>query len=403
VSRFIRNIAQHARDTGKDLRVLTSTNFEIEHAPNLLNVPPLCAMAMPKYEHLELALPPVRRMLRLAAQLRPDVIHVSTPGSVGLVGRLAARKAGCPLVGVYHTDFPAYIDTLFGDHALTAGCTSFMRWFYKPFTSILTRSDASASALLALGIARERLHTLKAGIMLGQFHPRYRDLSIWPALLGDHGAQAASGTVRVLYCGRLSAEKGLPQLARCWIVARAELARLGTRAQLVLVGDGPARNALQRQLRDHDAHFLGFRHGSQLSVLYASSDFFVFPSTTDTLGQVVMESQASGLPALVTDVGGPKEIVRDRETGFVLPALPTIDTTAATMHLEGSQAAPLDALSPSQASWVRAIVHLATHAHDRLRMGHSAHQHMQQASIATSFEHYWSVHENALQRQASPE
>jgi len=116
--------------------------------------------------------------------------------------------------------------------------------------------------------------------------------------------------------------------------------------------------------------FLGFRHGEELSALYASSDLFVFPSVTDTLGQVVMESQASGLPVLVSDVGGPKEVVEEGRTGFVLPA-------------------------DKPELWAEHIVSLAMDAAKRRAMGDAAHEAMQRLSIERSFEHFWSVHEIA--------
>src|SRR5205807_6946535 len=104
--------------------------------------------------------------------------------------------------------------------------------------------------------------------------------------------------------------------------------------------------------------------------LYASSDFFIFPSTTDTLGQVVMESQASGIPVIVTDQGGPKEVVIDGATGFVLP------------HDKPDQ-------------WVSRIVELTADEPMRRRMGAAAHAHMQDFSLARSFDHFWEVHERA--------
>lgn len=103
--------------------------------------------------------------------------------------------------------------------------------------------------------------------------------------------------------------------------------------------------------------------------MYASADVFLFPSTTDTLGQVVMEAQASGLPVLVTDQGGPKEVVEHGRTGFILPADP--------------------------AAWIDHILRLAADSALRAVMSAAAHAHMQPYSMAASFDHFWSVHEQA--------
>lgn len=367
VSRFIRNAAEMARLTDRDLTVLTSTNFEVPDAPNIVNVKPIFATKMPKYENLELVVPPLAKMLRVAASLRPDVIHVSTPGSVGLVGLRAARVLQCKLLGVYHTDFPAYIDKLFHNESMTQGCEWYMRAFYRRFASIFTRSDSYSQRLLSMGIPRDRLHTLRPGIMTEQFHPHARDLNAICKACGDI---PDTNVVRFLYCGRISVEKNMPMLSRLWQRVDSALREKGVAAQLVLIGDGPYRVQMEQELVGTRTQFLGFRYGTELTTLYASCDVFVFPSTTDTLGQVVMESQSSGLPVLVTNQGGPKEVVRDGETGFVLPA------------------GDLDA-------WTTRMVELATNTQLRQRMGRAAHEFIQQFSMARSFEHYWSVHEAA--------
>ena len=362
VSRFIRNAADLAITTQRDFTVVTSTNFTIPKQSNIINCAPIVATKMPKYENLELVMPPFVTMMRQARELKPSVIHISTPGSVGLAGRIIASRMRVPMVGVYHTDFPAYIDKLFVNESMTEGCSAFMRWFYKPFARIFTRSDDYAKRLVALGIDERVLVTLKPGIRIDEFHPRFRDENIY-ARLGCF-AQA----VRFVYCGRVSVEKNLPLLGRVWPLVHQQLTQAGVRAELILIGDGPYRATMQEQLTQCDVRFLGFRYGTELSSLYASADVFVFPSATDTLGQVVMESQASGLPVLVTDQGGPKEVTRHGVTGLVLPA-------------------------SDDGAWVRAMVEMGTQRARRETMGAAAHAAMQHYSISKSFEHYWRVHE----------
>jgi glycosyltransferase involved in cell wall biosynthesis len=362
VSRFIRNAASQALATGRDLRVVTSTNFKIPEQANIINVAPVLATKMPKYENLELVLPPLVRMLRLADKVQPDVVHISTPGPVGLVGLIAAKMLRVPIVGVYHTDFPAYIEKLFRDDSLTHGCSQFMKMFYSQFATIFTRSNDYARSLAGMGLDASRLEALMPGIMTEEFHPRYRDERVATE------AGLTPGAVRVLYVGRVSVEKNLPLLTRVWSRAGEQLLRMGVDAELVVIGDGPYRAEMERELRGQRARFLGFRHGRELSSLYAASDLFAFPSTTDTLGQVVMESQSSGLPVIVTDQGGPREVVDDGATGFVIPA-----------H--------------DEAGWVDRIVDLASNRDKCRRMGQAAHEAMQPFSMARSFEHYWQVHE----------
>ncbi|CAN0580980.1 unnamed protein product, partial [Laminaria digitata] len=106
VCRFIQNTAQTAHDTGRDLRVFTSTRLPMPQVDGVQNFTPVYARAMPGYDTLELAIPPAIELLRAAEDFAPDVIHISTPGPVGSVGFIAARLMRVPIVGVYHTDFP---------------------------------------------------------------------------------------------------------------------------------------------------------------------------------------------------------------------------------------------------------------------------------------------------------
>jgi glycosyltransferase involved in cell wall biosynthesis len=368
VCRFIQNIAQSAHDTDHALLVYTSTRLEMPAVDNVVNFTPAMAMKMPKYDTLDLAIPPMIAMLRAADEFRPDVIHISTPGPVGIVGMLAAKLMRVPVVGVYHTDFPAYIDELFDNRFCSWFCRSQMSIFYKQFRAVFSRSADYADRLVELGIDRSRLVWLKPGFDNTRFDPTLRNPSIWDRF----GVQRDS--IKAIYCGRISTEKNLPILVEIWPEIRRRVNEAGRAIELIIIGDGPYRNDMEHALADHGAHFLGFRHGTELATLYSSSDLFIFPSTTDTLGQVVMESQASGLPVIVTDQGGPKEIVDDQTTNaptaFVLP----INDTE---------------------QWIKTIAELATN--DRLRnaMGNAGIEAMKSYTFAESFTHYWQVHEEA--------
>ena len=208
------------------------------------------------------------------------------------------------------------------------------------------------------------------GMDTAAFHVRFRDTAIWAPL----GLRRESR--KVVYCGRVSVEKNLPMLERVWAKVRRLLDARGVDAELVVIGDGPYRKGMQERLSQGQkgapgaAHFLGFRHGEELSRLYASSDLFVFPSVTDTLGQVVMEAQASGLPVVVTDKGGPKEMVDHALTGMVIP-------------------------DEQEDRWAQTIVDLLADDDRRGRMGRAAHNRMQRYNIGASFEHFWQVHVDA--------
>jgi len=364
VSRFIQNVAERAHTSGRDLQVITSSPLACPDAPNITNFKPVFSMKMPKYDDLDLALPPILRIMSHVEQHKPDVIHISTPGPVGCIGFLAAKMLRVPVLGVYHTDFPAYIERLFEDHTLTKVTEKFMRGFYKPFATIFTRSDDYIESLAGMGMNRDRIVHLMPGFDAELFHPRYRDESLWPRL------GLSPDSVKVIYCGRVSVEKNLPMMTRIWPRIRAAAAERGVEAELVVVGDGPYRETMSKALRGEGVHFLGFRHGEELSAIYAGCDLFAFTSTTDTLGQVVMESQGSALPAVVTDQGGPKEIVEHGRSGYVLP-------------------------HDDDGAWVSTLTDLVCDHDRRKAMGLAAHHYIQQFSLANSFEHFWQVHTEA--------
>ncbi len=211
VSRFIQNTARQARESGRDLTVLTSTRFPVPDWPNVRNFDPIFAGKMPRYENLELVLPPVLRMLREADHLQPDVIHVSTPGPVGTVGLIAARMLRCRVLGVYHTDFPAYIEHLFDDAAFTWLSSVGMRAFYASFARVFARSEDYRETLVGLGVPRERLLALQPGIDIEAFHVRHRDPAVWRHLLTPSPLHPLTpSSVKVLSGGRVSVEKNLP-------------------------------------------------------------------------------------------------------------------------------------------------------------------------------------------------
>jgi glycosyltransferase involved in cell wall biosynthesis len=171
-------------------------------------------------------------------------------------------------------------------------------------------SRATASLLVdRLELREERVRVVGRGVDVQAFHPGHGDPSFWP----KHGLH---GQDTLLYVGRLSREKSLDFLVDVF----RDLVAHGASVELALVGDGPDRAALEHALRGCPVAFTGYLRGEELATAYASSALFLFPSTTDTFGNVVMEALASGVPALVSDVGGPSELVSHRETGLVLPA-----------------------------------------------------------------------------------
>ncbi len=366
VSRFIRNMGHESLAAGREFLIATSTRFEVPDDPCFYNVAPKFAMKMPKYAELDMVIPRKADLVRRADEFRPDVVHVSTPGSVGKVGRDYAKKRGIPIAGVYHTDFPAYLEHLFHDEMYGTVTAQYMKFFYKPFKLILSRSEQYMESLEKLGFSRDRMAKLEPGIKLDDFDTKHKDAGVWD----EYGLPRDS--VKVLYVGRISTEKNLPMLTAIWPQVRERAKAAAVDARLVVVGGGPYLDEMKSTLGGHGAVFPGFKHGTELATLYASADMFVFPSLTDTLGQVVLESQASGIPVIVADQGGPKEVVDDGRTGLVLPGHRT-------------------------EAWVDAVSDLVIDHDKRKAMGAAGVPWAQNFSISASFEKFWAAHEALIE------
>ena len=295
-----------------------------------------------------------------------DVVHVSTPGPMGLCGWLVAKMLRVPLLCTYHTDFPAYVDKLTRDHRITNGATTYMKWFYQQAAVVFSRSRAYRFNLRDLGVEDEKIRQIHPAVDHEKFSPTKRDAAVWESRL-------VLEPVRLLYVGRVSVEKNLPMLAEAF----RKLCEKRRDAALVVVGDGPYRAAMEKELSHLPAHFLGTLGDEELAPLYASADLFVFPSRTDTLGQVVMEAQASGLPCLVSADGGPKESIEDGRTGIVI-----------------SDSDP--------GRWAGVVAELLDDPDRRMRMGELAAQRGAKATLSRTFAGFWDAHLAACE-QASVE
>ncbi|MGF1657115.1 MAG: glycosyltransferase [Verrucomicrobiales bacterium] len=309
VTTTIRKMTAAAAEQGLDLTVVTSiSNLTLTDIP-IKNFPPVGEFALPEYEIQTLSFPPILNVLEWVHRERFSEIIISTPGPMGLCALLAAKMFGLKSSGIYHTDFPQYVRILSDDSFMESMTWNFMHYFYSQLDVVYVNSDHYRKLWTDRGIPAERLAILPRGLDLQLFDPRHRSTDFWQQWGGQPGA------VTLLYVGRVSKEKDLDVLAGAYELLRREHPQV----QLAMVGDGPYREDLTERLPD--VIFTGYLMGEKLATAYASADVFAFPSTTDTFGNVLIEAQACGLPAVVSDQGGPCELIEEGVTGFITPAL----------------------------------------------------------------------------------
>lgn len=257
---------------------------------------------LPFYPELRALVPSYDFGSRLA-RFRPDVVHVADPMLLGASGIWWAQQAQTPLVSSYHTNLAAYC-AHYHMGALQTPLWAYRRLLHNQCATTLCPSPSTAREIERRGF--ERVGIWPRGVDGALFRPDRRS-QVWRERYAGNAARI------VLYVGRLSHEKNLTAL----VEAFTALDRADT--HLVLVGDGPARGDLARMLTGQRVTFTGYLQGEPLAVAYASSDVFVFPSLTETFGQVALEAMASGLPVVGFAAEGIRDLARDGVTGALAP------------------------------------------------------------------------------------
>ncbi|AEJ38592.1 glycosyl transferase group 1 [Sulfobacillus acidophilus TPY] len=244
---------------------------------------------------------PMPRVAHYIRQFNPDVVHVVNPFVIGWAGVLAAVAQRRPLVASYHTNIAQYADFYhlgFTKPAIWA----LLRALHNRADLNLATSEAVRQELIQQQIKNVRVW--QRGVDLSLFHPSRRSAAMRQRLTGGQGDRPIA-----LYVGRLALEKGLERL-RVLFSVNPDL-------HLAFVGDGPARPDLERLFAETPTTFVGTLHGEQLAEAYASADVFVFPSTTDTLGLVLLEAMASGLPIVAAESRPTHELVDQSGAGLL--------------------------------------------------------------------------------------
>jgi glycosyltransferase involved in cell wall biosynthesis/predicted metal-dependent phosphoesterase TrpH len=308
VARTIRTLAGQAHAQDRPLEVMTCLDTQPDVRFACRNFKPIGMFSLPEYPAQKIAFPPFLEVIEHIERRKFAELIISTPGPLGLAALAAAKMMNLRTVGIYHTDFPKFIRILTEDAGLESVTWRYMSWFFQQCDVILAPSEYYRNMLIEHGFTPGKIRILRRGVSPHEFSPKRRRGDFWMQFQGREA-------FTFLYCGRVSAEKNIEVLTDAF----TQLRETHPDAQLAIVGDGPLLDTLRRRYRD-DANvvFTGFLRGNDLAEAYASADAFIFPSTTDTFGNAVLEAQASGLPAVVSDRGGPQEIVGINDSGVVL-------------------------------------------------------------------------------------
>ncbi|MDQ7734862.1 glycosyltransferase family 1 protein [Halomonas sp. SpR1] len=307
--------------------------------------------ALPGYTDVQVGLVRPATLRRFWRRYRPDIIYVATQGPLGWAARQVARQLNIPLVAGWHTNFDHYCED-YGVNWLASTTRRYLRYFHNGCDLTLVPTHQQAKALQRQGI--RNVHVLSRGLDGERFSPTHRD----PALRKGWGVSEHQPVA--LYVGRLAAEKNLTLLHESFQAMREVRPDIAQ----VIVGDGPARALLEKALPD--AHFTGFVGQESLARHYASADMFIFPSLSETWGNVVAEAMASGLAVVAYEHAASAELINSGHNGVTVPA-------------------------GDSAAFQQAAVELCQHPADYARLGRVARlRALEQSwtSIAEQFLHY---------------
>jgi glycosyltransferase involved in cell wall biosynthesis len=269
-----------------------------------VRIVPVPSLPLPLYPGLRIGLPVTRRLRRLWRTQRPDVVYIATEGPLGWAAARVARRLAIPAATGFHTRFDDFV-AHYGMRWLSRPVFAYMRRFHNRAQATLVPTQELFDFLTRRGFRYPRLH--RRAVDTRQFDPQRRDAVLraqWG--LGEDG-------LAVIYLGRIAPEKNL-EVA---VAAFRAIQSRHPRARFVWVGDGPARAVLERA--NPGFVFCGMQHGESLGRHFASGDLFLFPSLTETFGNVTLEALASGVVVLAFDYGAAGEHIRNGVDGVTVP------------------------------------------------------------------------------------
>lgn len=341
VAMLLGRLVRFLADRGHEVLVATTDAGPVGDAhaslPPSVRVVKVPGFRLPRYPDLTMAIPFAPRVFRAVRAFRPDVVHVVTEYALGLTGLRIARRLDVPVVASFETNIPGCLP-YYGFGWASEPSWKYLRWFHNRGGLTLCPSETCRDMLRGRGFANVRVWA--RGVDTELFAPARRN----GAARRRNGPPDA---IQLLYVGRLTPEKELPVLFQAYRQAASQCA--GRRLHLVLAGDG-AYAGRMRDAAPAGVTFVGYVEGQHLSEVFAAADVFVLPSRVETLGYVVLEAMASGLPVIGADRGGTLENVRDGLNGLLCPA-GDVDGFAAAIQALASDGALRERLARNARAW----------------------------------------------------
>jgi len=315
IANSLRSVVPYLRAKGKKAQLWgsafhTRTNGVVEDGFVVL-FPRAASMEQLGYADSELAFPQLAPVLKFLKRYPADIMELETPSPGAWLVGISARIAGIKVISHYRTDVPSYTRFLVKEAWMRRYVLNYMRIFYQHTTPVISPCETYREILeTEIKVKPELIKILPRGIPLENFSPDYRKTT------------EQKRKTQFIYVGRISVEKDIPFLEELWKEFCKKNQELAKNAELLFVGGGWYLKTLIENMAEYpNVLFVGVKTGKELAEFYANADFFLFPSGSDTFGNVVVEALASGTPALVTDKGGPQDIIKNAEEkcGWILP------------------------------------------------------------------------------------
>lgn len=313
VSVTLKKIGWLSYNKNLGIRIVSSLHKEDiddEFPPTYLNLPYFFEYTPDFYDQYNLRFPSILKSLKIIYEENPDEIYISSPGAIGIMGLIAARLLKIKAISIFHTDFTMEFSKILDENAPLSLIESYVRGFYNLTDKILVPTREYIKILEDRNYDVSKLDMFRRGIDIYEYNYKENGKKIIEDLF-----DVKSDSIILSYSGRISKDKNLDFLVKLL----DKISKYISNVILIFAGEGPYYKEFKKECKDYkNIIFTGRLKQKLLPFLYSATDIFMFPSTTDTFGMAVLEAQSCGTPVIVSDIGGPKEIIIDNETGFVL-------------------------------------------------------------------------------------